>query len=364
MNGRTLTVTDISRIFAHGGRADFRGFVKIDDCAAERLASYVRHREEIAERVKEEEDVTVNRDEVDLDLYFPDLIEISYPVAAALAESSGHLAFERASLLDARAARALINHKGGSIEIGGPITITDSLATILSKHRGILALSGTTEISDWAASLLAKQKGFLGLKRVSKLSDSAAESLGMHTGAIDLSGLNSVSDAVVKLLAKHEGNLKLKGIEKLSEDAADALSRHDGILEIHGRINVGEKAGDLLATHKDDVRINDIETLLSAKLARKIIYIDGDKNFLSGCRLPKLSTINEDVAIALASYPGTLDLSGITSLTTGLAKTLAAHRNHLALRGITSLSCGAARALGRHKFLETHITVRAQIDRV
>jgi hypothetical protein len=52
-------------------------------------------------------------------------------------------------------------------------------------------------------------------------------------------------------------------------------------------------------------------------------------------KFAKLSTISDDVAKALATHKGKLDLSGLTALSDEAARALARHEGEVILKGLT-----------------------------
>jgi hypothetical protein len=139
----------------------------------------------------------------------------------------------------------------GVLEIAHVTTISDSVAEILSKHRGgSLMLPSVTHLSDKAAEWLSLHKGPLHLTRLNSLSDKAAECLGKRSGMLRLDGLGSLTDGAAKGLCKHSGQLILKGLRTLSDQAAASLATHRGGINLFGLTSISDIGAEYLCVHR------------------------------------------------------------------------------------------------------------------
>ena len=123
--------------------------------------------------------------------------------------------------------------EGGSAAEAGCTEIDDAAAETISQHEGVIDLSFLMTLSDTAAESLSKHKGgWLALDGLTELSDAAAKSLGKHEGDLYLNGLESLSDGAGDGLGKHKAHLYLDGLESLSDGAAKGLSKHQSYLNL------------------------------------------------------------------------------------------------------------------------------------
>jgi WD40 repeat protein len=201
------------------------------------------------------------------------------------------------SIEEAAAEKLLAGHLGGwRLVLDGLTTLSDSVAEILSKHKGDLSLGGLKELSDAAAKSLAKKiagelifwseeldekvtmlrgpitmeiadqylkgDGSVQLSHFSSIEEAAAEKL--LTGhdllgwPLELDGLTTLSDAAAESLSKYEGRLHLDGLTELSDAAAEILSKYKGDLSLYGLKKLSDAAAKSLAKKITGERIKEL----------------------------------------------------------------------------------------------------------
>ena len=144
-----------------------------------------------------------------------------------------------------------------------------------------------------------------------------------HAAPLDLSGLRSIAapELAAKLLA--DGRTNFDPVESLSDEAARVFGKHDGSLSLRALVR----------------RVAASRTIplpLAAAVARS-----------SGrLRLPLLNQPSDDVAAALATHAGPLELE---ELTPSQAAALAAHADGpLSLDGVAHCTAEAEEAIAAH----------------
>lgn len=136
------------------------------------------------------------------------------------------------------------------LKLKGLISISDSVAEQLAKHKGDLNLNGLTSISDTVAEHLSKHQGQLDLDGLTYISDTVAEHLSKHQNLLCLDGLSTISDTVAEHLSKCFGHLFLDGIISMSDTVAEHLSKHQGWLCLIHLKSISDTAAKYLARHK------------------------------------------------------------------------------------------------------------------
>ena len=154
--------------------------------------------------------------------------------ARALLGRVGVLEIPLVTTLSDSVAEILSGHKGGSLILPGVASLSDAAAKSLSRHKGPLHLTGLTALSDVAAGFLGRRTGMLRLDSLVALSDEAAKRLSRHSGYLSLRSLQSLSDRAAHSLSGHRGFIDLESVSSLSEVAAAALSKHSGGIDLQG----------------------------------------------------------------------------------------------------------------------------------
>jgi len=106
--------------------------------------------------------------------------------------------------------------------------ISPEMAVALAAQEGWLDLSKLRSLSNFSFDIKRKLKSLFGYQSF----NSIADILSTHKGALDLSGLIDIADEDAISLLKHRGPLYLDGLQKLSFEAADSLIDHKGYLSL------------------------------------------------------------------------------------------------------------------------------------
>ena len=228
--------------------------------------------------------------------------------------------------------RVLSNLKSeGDFSLDSLTSLSDATAKVLSKHKGDLSLNGLKILSDSPghvalAKKLANQELELTLDDLISLSDTAALALSKHKGGLSLNGLKILNDSIghvelAKKLASHEDGLYLSGLQSLSDAAAAALSKHKGNLSFRNLTTLGDGAAKALSKHKGNLYLEYLQNLTDSighvALAKKLA---GQK--ISLC-LYGLTSLSDGAAEALSNCEGDLNLSGLKNLSDAGAQALA-----------------------------------------
>ncbi len=228
--------------------------------------------------------------------------------------------------LSPEAAAAVVGSRHG-FSMHSLESITPEAATALASPFTNMRMWGLKTISPATATALAKTLGILDIRMFGpELTDDSARAFAaqMQTGpcpAFDFGGLKKLTVPEFALLVVGPANLPggLGGVAELSDDVARVL-----------------------AESKDNLKpLPSLTSLTSAALAAKYARQPGDVNF------KKLASLPDDVAKALATHKGKLDLSGVQSLSAEAAKALAGHEGELKLDGVKEISDEAAKALAQ-----------------
>lgn len=166
--------------------------------------------------------------------------------ALALLGRIGVLEIPHVTTLSDSVAKILSGHKGGSLILPAVTSLSDAAAKSLSRHKGPLHLTGLTVLSDVAAGFLRKRTGMLRLDSLLALSDEAAKSLSKHSGFLSLRGVQSLSDRAAKSLSGHKGSIDFESVSTLSEAAAAALCKHSGGMNLRGVQHLSDSAAEHL----------------------------------------------------------------------------------------------------------------------
>ena len=240
--------------------------------------------------------------------------------------------------------RVLPNLKSeGDFALDSLTSLSDATAKVLSKHKGDLSLNGLKILSDSPAHValakkLASQELELALDDLISLSDTAALALSKHKGGLSLNGLKILNDsighvALAKKLASHEDDLYLSGLQtlyrphdcntipnnyedglylsglqSLSEGAAAALSKHKGNLSFRNLTTLGDGAAKALSEHEGNLYLEYLQNLTDSighvALAKKLA-----SQKISLC-LYGLTSLSDGAAEALSNCEGTSGMGG------------------------------------------------------
>ena len=228
--------------------------------------------------------------------------------------------------LSPEAAAAVVGSRHG-FSMHSLESITPEAAAAMSGPPTNMRIWGLKTLSPATAVALVSGGGILDIRSFGpELTDETAEAIAkqMQTGpcpAFDFGGLKKLTVPEFALLVVGRANLHggLGGVAELSDDVARAL-----------------------AESKDNLKpLPSLTSLTSAALAAKYARQPGDVNF------KKLASLPDDIAKALATHKGKLDLSGVQSLSAEAAKALAGHEGELKLDGVKEISDDAAKALAQ-----------------
>ena len=219
----------------------------------------------------------------------------------------------------------------------------DDAKRLAGEIRGRLSLDSLTTLPDDVAKELAKREGWLSLNGLTTLSNGAAEALGGHKGYLLLDGLTALSNEAAASLAKHGGYLSLNGIKTLSDEAAAPLFQTGGMaghagtrggLSLRGLTTLSPAAAKAIAARKGaEVHIDGLTTLTPEAAA---ILVTAHPHVWNG-QLPRITTVSEELAQALAKRPHGMSLPGLQELSPAVAAALAG-KFGTHLPGLTSLS--------------------------
>jgi len=228
--------------------------------------------------------------------------------------------------------RVLPNLKSeGDFALDSLTSLSDATAKVLSKHKGDLSLNGLKILSDSPAHValakkLASQELELALDDLISLSNTAALALSKHKGGLSLNGLKILNDsighvALANKLARHEDGLYLSGLQSLSDAAAAALSKHKGNLSFRNLTTLGDGAAKALSKHKGNLYLEYLQNLTDSighvALAKKLA-----SQKISLC-LYGLTSLSDGAAEALSNCEGELNLRGLESLSDAGVQALA-----------------------------------------
>ena len=268
-----------------------------------------------------------------------------------------HINADNFQFFEEHICRVLPNLKSeGDFALDSLTSLSDATAKVLSKHKGDLSLNGLKILSDSPAHValakkLASQELELALDDLISLSDTAALALSKHKGGLSLNGLKILNDsighvALAKKLVRHEDDLYLSGLQtlyrphdcntipknyedglylsglqSLSEGAASALSKHKGNLSFRNLTTLGDGAAKALSEHEGNLYLEYLQNLTDSighvALAKKLA-----SQKISLC-LYGLTSLSDAGAEALSKCEGDLNLSGLKSLSDAGAKALA-----------------------------------------
>jgi hypothetical protein len=305
--------------------------------------------------------------------------EISDGAAAALAKHQGNLRLDRLQSLTSLALAERLGQQEW-LFLNGVTKITPEIAKAICppsnrvKFKNHVQLYiGLTELpADVAAAIMAG-RGHLGMYSLESISDEAAAGLSGPFANIRLFGLKKLSPTAAASLMKGSGILDIRGFgPEVSDETAAAIAKQleagpnrqidfNGLKKLtspplavqlltkngggpHGTLGgvaeVTDEVAQAIANVKGRVNgLPGLTKLTSVPLAAKYAAQPGDLRFV------KLTTIPDDVAKALATHKGKLDLSGLKSLSDEAVKTLAKHDGEVILTGLTTVSESAAAAL-------------------
>jgi hypothetical protein len=270
--------------------------------------------------------------------------------------------------------RVLPNLKSeGDFALDSLTSLSDATAKVLSKHKGDLSLNGLKILSDSPghvalAKKLASQELELALDDLISLSDTAALALSKHKGGLSLNGLKILNDsighvALAKKLASHEDDLYLSGLQTLyrPHDCNTIPNNYEDGLYLSGLQSLSEGAAAALSKHKGNLSFRNLTTLGDG--AAKALSEHEGNLYLE--YLQNLTDSIGHVALAkkLASQKISLCLYGLTSLSDGAAEALSNCEGDLILSGLKSLSDTGAQALAKKKGGKNKMKLPSEIQK-
>jgi len=213
--------------------------------------------------------------------------------------------------------------KIGDVEPSVLRWLTVSDARGLSKYlcrndKRQLLLDSVSELSGEAVACLLSV-GVLGLSGLTELTEEVASELGQYSGELLLDGLTSLDPLFAGLLSDSPytlAGLSMNGLTVLSIHAV--LRRESAYMSFGG-----------------------LTELTDVKVASALAQCHGE------LKLGGVKRLSGEAAAALAGYPDTLSLDGLTEMSLEAAQGLALHQGALWLEGLEHLSEEAAKALGK-----------------
>lgn len=291
-------------------------------------------------------------------LNLPGVTELSPEVAEALATHTGRLSLGVTELSDAAAA-ALAKH-GGDLTLGSLKTLTSlPLAERLGRQEWVAL--GVTRLTPEIAAALCPPSNREKFKNhvqfnigITELPADVAAAIMAGRGHVSAGNLESISDEAAAAWAGPFANIRLFGLKTLSPAAAASLAKGSGIFDIRffGPEFSDETAAALAKQMQTGpcrmVDLNGLKKLSSPELAVAALrrYGNGPHSTLNG-----VAEITPAVAAAIAECKENLNpLPGLTSLTSAaVAAKYAAQPNDLVFKKLTSLPDDVAAALATHK---------------
>lgn len=308
--------------------------------------------------------------------------ELSDDTAAALAKHVGDIVLNGLPALTSLPLAERIG-KQTVVRLGGVKRITPEIARALNppvdlqdKALGYRWIDiGLTELSPEAgAAIVASRHGF-GMHSLESISPEAAAAMSGPFVNMRMWGLKTLSPATAAALAKGVGILDIRMFgPEFDAEAADALAAQmqqspcrqvdlNGLKKLSspalavaalrrygqgphstlgGVADITPEVAAALADCKEMLHpLPSLTSLTSAPLAAKYAAQPGDVTFR------KLASIPDDVAAALATHKGKVDLSGLKSLSVPAARAFAAHEGNLVLDGLEEIGDEAAAALAK-----------------
>ncbi len=323
----------------------------------------------------------------------PGVSEITPEAAALLAPCEALLVFPNLHKLSVETARALAQHGGMGLVLGGLTRLEPEVAEALStirSERGLLVpdlvvldsvplakqfarqdhafMPAVRRLSPAvAAALRGNDGGELAIPSLEELpADVAKELVGAGYFWLAIGGAPTLSAEAAAILATHHGQLVFTGPEPFSAPAAVklnghphaiilphvttlpvevalALAPHEGPLGLGNVSHLTADVAEALAAHKGVLLLSAIQRLtpeVAAALAPRLDSIE----------LPGLRWLDAETAAALvANARNSLEIPGIASVTPDVATALAAFKGMLSLPGVPSLDVDTARALASHR---------------
>ena len=284
--------------------------------------------------------------------------DLTPDVAEALATHSGKLHLGVTELSDAAAA-ALAKH-GGSLALGSLQTLTSlPLAERLGRQEWVSL--GVTRLTPEIATALCPPSNREKFKNhvqfniaITELPADVAAAIMAGRGHISANSLESISDEAAAAWAGPFANIRLFGLKTLSPAAAASLAKGSGIFDIRSfGPELSDETAAALAKQMQTspsrmVDLNGLKKLSCPALAVAALrrYGHGPHSTLNG-----VSEITPEVAAALAECKENLNpLPGLTALTSApLAAKYAAQPADLVFRKLATIPDDVAAALATHK---------------
>jgi hypothetical protein len=324
------------------------------------------------------------------EISFPDLRHLSDQAITDLCKFSGDLGLDCLQALPDAAFKNLRNPWGGEVSLNGLRELSPVAARYLTKrgafrlqlglflsrigffgkgcrlHRPTLGLDSLTTISDDVASELSKYQGCLGLNGLKTLSDDAVDFLSNYRGGyLQLDGLESLPDQHVRKLCSVGGALSLNGLSELTEESAKAFGQFKGdYLSLDGITALTHKAAESLAIFGGALNLDGLTHLSDAAAAslsrnRRRLNLNGLKELsetaaealvsIAGLEVTGLEKLTESVASHLSKWPGNVFwFLNLKVLSDAAAKNLANFRGEaLSFNSLEDVSENAIKHLSR-----------------
>ena len=130
-----------------------------------------------------------------------------------------------------------------TLQLDALTTATPEVLAALAKHDGHLDLNGLKSLMPDGAKALAQHKaGTLVLDGLSSLDANVAEQLAARGGRLSLNGITALSLDAAKALCTHKGDLSLDGLLVLDDDLAAVIATHEGSASLKGVKEASEQA--------------------------------------------------------------------------------------------------------------------------
>lgn len=171
--------------------------------------------------------------------------------------------------------------------------------------------------------------------------------------------LKTLSESTAKILSKHKGDLCFPALEHISpRTAASLASTQCTSLHLDSLSTVSDEVGVALASFTGRVLILGLKSIsvsVAKALARneKWLYLN------------RIETLSDEAAEALSLLPpcGWLHLDGLSTISDAAAESLRRRDGWLSLKGLENLSPVAARSLSRLQNMVTSTEVRKIINK-
>ena len=297
-------------------------------------------------------------------LMLSSLQSLDAETAAVLADyDEGPLFLDGLSELSPEAAGELKKFKGGPrsyfsfgncLSLAGLETISPEAAAELAAFPGEALFLGVTELSEAAFRSLMTFRRRLYLPRLARIPAGAAESMADYRGpGLSILGLATLSTEEARVLAGlgNRWNGRLPNVKNLSPETAAVLAGFKGVNEVVNKVVRLELDGATLSaeTVRELARFPGVlllRGLTQAALSDDMLAALGEYNG-GGLGLGGLTALSPDLAKRLATFATKfLFLDDVIELSTEAAQALAGFPGSVSLDGLTEVSPEVVRALG------------------